>query len=182
MASVRSALLRPVNWWRIPAVLGAVRQATRTDLSPLDLATLALALGLGGDEPDRLAIDLSLTTEMQGAGGAYLLRPTPALRQRVAVFVTPRLAAVEVLNGTATPGLATQTAERLRAAGLRVVSVGDAGRSQLETTVEARPGLNRAGLAVASALDLPRAAVDESLSLPDGVDVRVTLGAAQPRR
>jgi hypothetical protein len=119
---------------------------------------------------------------MQGAGGAYLLRPTPALRQRVAVFVTPRLAAVEVLNGTATPGLATQTAERLRAAGLRVVSVGDAGRSQLETTVEARPGLNRAGLAVASALDLPRAAVDESLSLPDGVDVRVTLGAAQPRR
>jgi polyisoprenyl-teichoic acid--peptidoglycan teichoic acid transferase len=178
MSAVRSSLLRPLNWWRIPAVLGAVRQATRTDLGPLDMATLGLALGLGDDQPARLAIDLSLADEIQGAGGAYLLRPTPALRQRVAAFVTPALAAVEVLNGTTTPGLAAQTGERLRSRGLRVVSVGDAGQAQPDTTIEVWPGLSRAGRTVASALDLPGEIVRESPSLPDGVDVRVTLGTA----
>jgi LCP family protein required for cell wall assembly len=179
MVAVRSALLRPTNWWRIPAVLSAVRQTTQTDLGILDLTTLALAFGTASDEPTRLAIDLSLTQEFQGAGGAYLLRPTPLLRQRVSAFLTPTNAAVEVLNASSTTGLAKQAADRLQARGWRGVHVGDAGRSQAQTTIEARPGLSRAGQAVASALDLPRDAVRESGTLPADVDVRVTLGAGR---
>lgn len=176
ISALRSAMLRPTNWWRLPAVLGAVRQATETDLSPLDLTTVALAFAASPDEPARLAIDLSLTQEFQGAGGAYLLRPTPALRQRVSAFLTPPNATVEVLNGTPTAGLAKQAADRLQSRGWRGVRVGDAGRSQPQTTIEVRPGLSRAGLAVASALDLPRDAIRESGALPGDVDVRVTLG------
>jgi hypothetical protein len=176
MVAVRSALLRPTNWWRIPGVIAAVRRATQTDIGPLDLATLAIALGTGSAEPDRLAIDLDVLEEFRGAGGAYLLRPTPALRQRVAAFLVPTSAAVEILNGTATAGLAQQAADRLKALGMRAVTVGNAGRSLPETTVEIRPGLRRAGAAVASSLELPPERVRESSDLPAGVDVRVTLG------
>src|SRR5262249_9180572 len=84
LVALRSKLLQPLNWWRIPGVLAAARRATETDLGVLDLTTLALAFGTASDEPARLAIDLSLTEEFQGAGGAYLLRPTPSIRQRVA--------------------------------------------------------------------------------------------------
>jgi LCP family protein required for cell wall assembly len=176
MVALRSQLLKPINWWRVPGVLMAVRGATETDLNPLDLMTVALAFGAGPDEPVRLAIDLSLTEEFRGAGGAYLLRPTPALRRRVAPFVNPSQATVEVLNGSATTGLAKQTGDRLQAKGWRVVSVGDAGRAQAQSVVEFQPGLLRAGQAVAAALELPGEAVRESVVLPDGVDVRVTLG------
>jgi LCP family protein required for cell wall assembly len=179
MVALRSALLKPMNWWRIPAVLGAVRQATQTNLGVLDLTTVALAFGTASEEPARLAIDLSMTQEFQGAGGAYLLSPTPLLRQRVSAFVTPTSAAVEVLNASSTTGLAKQAADRLQSKGWRGVHVGDAGRSQPQTTIEVRPGLSRAGLAVAAALDLPRDAVRESGALPSDADVRVTLGAGR---
>jgi LCP family protein required for cell wall assembly len=181
MVALRSRLLSPLNWWRIPGVLSAVRQSTQTDLGPLDLLTLALAFGTASDEPARLAIDLSLAQEFQGAGGAYLLRPTPALKQRAVAFLTPSRAAVEVLNGSSTTGAAREAADRLQSKGWRVANVGDAGQSQPVTTVEVQPGLTRAGQAVASALGLPREAVRESLSLPDGVDVRVTLGRQAAR-
>jgi LCP family protein required for cell wall assembly len=176
MLALRTALMRPTNWWRIPAVLGAVQRATKTDLGPLDLATLVFAVGFGSGEPERLALDLGLVEEFRGGGGAFLLRPTPALRQRVGVFLTPSSAAVEVLNASETAGIATQAADRLRAREVRVVNVGNAARSQRETTVEVTPGLTRAGAHAAAILDLPRDTVRESASLPPGVDVRIMLG------
>lgn len=179
ISALRGKLLQPFTWWRLPAVLGAVQRTTQTDLGPLDLATVALAFATAPDEPARLAIDLSMTQEFQGGGGAYLLRPTPTLRQRVSAFVTPANAAVEVLNATPTAGLAKQSADRLQARGWRGVRVGDAGRTQAQTTIEVRPGLSRAGLAAASALGLSREAVRESGALPGDLDVRVTLGTGR---
>jgi LCP family protein required for cell wall assembly len=181
MVALRGRLLSPLNWWRIPGVLSAVRASTQTDLGPLDLMTLALAFGTASDEPARLAIDLSLTEEFHGAGGAYLLRPLPALKERAVAFLTPSKAAVEVLNGSSTTGAARQAADRLQSKEWRVANVGDAGQTQPQTTVEVQPGLTRAGQAVAATLGLPRDAVRESLSLPDGVDVRVTLGQQAAR-
>ena len=175
LVAVRSAMLRPVNWWRIPFVAQAIRQATRTDLGPLDLATLALAFGAGPAEPDRLTLDFGVVEEFRGGGGAYLLRPTPLLRTRVAGFLAPAAATVEVLNGTATAGLATQTADRLRGQGVRVVNVGNAGLTRGATAVEVRPGFRRAGAHVAVLLQLPADAIHESPLPPDGADVRVTL-------
>jgi LCP family protein required for cell wall assembly len=181
MSALRSQLLHPVNWWRIPEVLSAVRRATQTDLGPLDVMTVALAFGTASDEPARLAIDLTMTEEFRGAGGAYLLRPGPGLRRRVATFLAPSKAAVEVLNGSAAAGRAKQTAERLQQRGWLIANVGDAGISQAATTVDVQPGLSRAGQAVASALGLPHEDVRESPSLPDGVDVRVTIGQQAAR-
>jgi LCP family protein required for cell wall assembly len=179
MVALRSAMLRPVNWWRAPAVLAAVQQAAQTNLGPLDLATLAFAVAGSGGEPERLALDLGLVEEFQGANGAYLLRPTPALKQRVAALVTPASAAVEVLNGSGTDGLATQTAEKLRERKMRVVRLGNATRSLPETVIEVRPGYTRTGIYAAALLDLPRTAVHESAALPDDVDVRITLGGTR---
>ena len=175
MLALRSALLQPRNWWRIPTVIGAVREATRTDLSLPDLVTLALVFGGGSTEPERLALDRGLVEEFRGADGAHLLRPRPALRQRVAAILAPSLAAVEILNGTRTEGRARQAADRLREREMRVVTVGNAA-PQPATTVEVRPGFTRAGTHAASILDLPRDAVRESPALPEGVDVRITLG------
>lgn len=176
MVALRSALLRPTNWWRAPAVLVAVQQATQTDLGPLDLATLAFAVAGSSAEPERLALDLGLVEEFQGGDGAYLLRPTPALQQRVAALVTPAAAALEVLNGSGTDGLATQTAEKLRERKMRVVRLGNAARPIPETVVEVRPGYTRTGIYAASLLDLPPTAVQENAELPDDIDVRITLG------
>jgi LCP family protein required for cell wall assembly len=181
MAALRSAMLRPTNWWRIPAVIGAVRSATKTDLGPLDLATLAFATGGSSASPDRLAVGLDLVEEFRGDDGAYLLRVTPALRQRVAALLTPSSAAVGVLNGSTTAGLATRAADTLRARGMHVVNVGDAAASQRDATIEVKPGLTRAGVSVAVILGLPSGIVHESAALPDGTDVRVTLGEAQRR-
>jgi LCP family protein required for cell wall assembly len=182
MVALRSAMLRPTSWWRVPAVIGAARQATQTDLGLLDLATLALAAGGSSSVPDRLAVGFDLVDEFRGGDGAYLLRPKPALRQRVAALLTPSGAAVEILNGSATAGLATQAADTVRGRGVRVVNVGNAAGTQRDATIEVKPGLTRAGVYVGSILGLPSDAVHESPGLPEGVDVRITLGEAQSRR
>ncbi len=176
MVALRNGMLRPINWWRGPAVLAAVQRATQTDLGPLDLATLAFAFAGSGAEPERLALDLGLVEEFQGTNGAYLLRPTPLLKQRVAALLTPAAAAVEVLNGTQTDGLATQAADKLRGQKMRVVRLGNAARPIPETVVEVRPGYTRTGVYAATLLGLSRASVHESTTLPEDVDVRVTLG------
>jgi hypothetical protein len=176
MVALRSRLIQPTNWWRAPGVLAAVQRATKTDVGPFDLATLAVAAGFGAGEPDRLALDLGLVEEFRGAGGAFLLRPTPALQRRVGVFLDPSSAAVEILNGTRTPGLAKGVSDRLRARGFQIVSVGDAATSHRQTVIEVAPGLKRAGALAGSILEVPRENVGEGAALPPGVDVRVTLG------
>jgi polyisoprenyl-teichoic acid--peptidoglycan teichoic acid transferase len=175
IAAVRARLLQPTNWWRLPAVLRAVRQATETNLGPLELATLGL-VAASGDQPERLTLDLTLVEEVRGHDGAYLLRPRPALKERVGVVLGPGTADVEVLNASMTEGVARQAADTVRQRGLHVANVANAARPQSETTVEVCGGCRRAGLLVADVLRLPAEVVRESLTLPPGVDVRVTLG------
>lgn len=182
MLALRNAMLKPTNWWRIPAVIGAMRQATQTDLGLPDLVTLAFVFGSGSTEPDRLPVDLGLVEEFRGGDGAYLLRARPALKQRVAAALNPSSASVEVLNGSGTTGLATQAADTLRSREMRVVHVGNAARVQPETSIEVRPGLKRAGLHAASMLGVSRDVVGEGAALPEGVDIRVTLGEARTGR
>ena len=180
MVALRTAMLKPVNWWRIPAVLAAVRRATQTDVGVRDLVTLVLAFGTSSTEPERLALGPGLVEEFRGGDGAYLLRATPALRQRVAAVLNPANAGVEILNGTRTDGLGRQAADTLRGRGMRVVNVGSAA-PRPDTIVEVAPGFARAGASAASALDVPREAIRESAVLPAGVDVRITLGEERSR-
>lgn len=180
IAALRTAMLKPTNWWRAPAVLVALRRVTRTDLGLPQLVTLAVAFGGASTEPERLAIGPGLVEDFRGGDGAFLLRPTPALRQRVAAVLTPSSAAVEVLNGTRIDGLGRQAADTLRGRGMRVVNVGSA-QPRPESTVEVAPGFSRAGGLAASALDLPRDVVRENPALPQGIDVRITLGENRAR-
>jgi hypothetical protein len=121
-------------------------------------------------------IDETMAQPFSGVGGAFLLSPTPALRHHVNLFLSPRGARVEILNGTQTAGAAQRAADTLRSRGVQAVRYGDAVQPRTATTVEVRPGGRRAGAQIASLLHLETDLVRESVSLPADVDVRVTLG------
>jgi polyisoprenyl-teichoic acid--peptidoglycan teichoic acid transferase len=178
LGAVRTALLSPVTWPRIPAVLLAAQQSIKTDLNPLDAIAIAAAILRDPGEPDRLVIDTSLVNPITGEGGAFLLEPKPELRSAVARFLGggPSTASVEVLNGAGVAGLARSTADKLTRRGFAVANVADADRAQSQTTIEVRPEARRTADEVATALGVPTSRVSEVRSLP-GADIRVTLGA-----
>ncbi|MDQ6675396.1 MAG: LCP family protein [Chloroflexota bacterium] len=178
VAAVRSAMLSPLNWPRIPAVAVAVGQAIRTDLGPLDAVAIGAAVLRQPGDPERLVIDTTLVTPVVGQDGAYLLEPKPDLKPAVARFVgvSASTASVEILNGTGIAGLAARTADRLAQRGFVISSVGDAPRAQSQTTILARTGARGAADRVASTLGVPTGRVTESASLGSS-DVQVILGA-----
>jgi hypothetical protein len=137
IGAVRNAMLNPVNWPRIPAVVLAVQQSITTDVSPLDAIAVAAAMLRDPGEPDRLVIDTNLVNPVTGDGGAALLEARPELRSAVARFLGssdgPTTASVEVLNGAGVAGLARTTADRLIERGFTIASIGDANSSQAQT-------------------------------------------------
>jgi LCP family protein required for cell wall assembly len=183
IGGVRAALLNPLNWPRLPAVLVAVQRTVTTDLSPLDAVAIAAAALRTPGDTERLVIDGTLVTPFVGEGGAALLEPKPALRPAVAEFlrgtsgtsVVPSSVRVEVLNGAGVPGLARTTADRLAQQGFVVAAVADADAAQPQTSILVRPGARRSGEEVARALNVPGNRVSEAGSLPQA-DVRVVLG------
>jgi LCP family protein required for cell wall assembly len=178
LSAVRAALANPASWPRLPAVAAAAQRSIKTDLSLLDVVAIGAAFLRAPGEMERLALDTSLVTPFEGAGGAALLAPQqPAVRRAVADLLGERVAAIEVLNGAGTPGLARATADRLQQRGFTVAGVGDADRPQTQTALVARPGMRGTAERVAEALNLAAGRVSESQTLPSGVDVRVVLGA-----
>jgi LCP family protein required for cell wall assembly len=180
VGAVRSAMLNPLNWPRLPVVVLAVQRTVRTDVSPLDAIAIAAAVVRDPGEPDRLVIDTSLVTPIVGEGGAALLEAKPDLKPAVARFLsnggsvsTPT---IEVLNGAGVPGLARTTADRLSRRGFLIGTVGDAERPQSQTTIQAKPEARRAAEDVASTLSIPSARISEVTSIPDA-DIRVVVGA-----
>jgi LCP family protein required for cell wall assembly len=186
VAAVRDALLKPINWPRLPAVVGAVSQSIKTDVTPLDAIALGAAMLRSPGDPAHLVIDTTLVRQITGSDGAYLLEPTPDLKPAVARFLsrpgqsggsqsTPN-ARVEVLNGAGVSGLAARTADRLTQAGFVVANVGDAPHAQAQTSIVARAGARPTAEQVASLLGVPVGRVSTSASLT-GADIQVTLGA-----
>jgi hypothetical protein len=170
-------MLNPVNWPRLPSVAAAVNQAMQTDLSPLDAVAIAAAVLRDPGEPDRLVVDQTLVNPIVGQGGAFLLEPRADLKPAVARFLGGSVSAsVEVLNGAGVAGLARTTADKLAQRGFVIANVGDAPRTQSQTSILARPGALRAAEQVAVALGLPTSRVTESASLSAAADVQVTLG------
>ena len=84
VAAVRNAMLKPLNWPRIPAVLFAVLQSIKTDVSPFDAVAIGAAMLRNPGEPDRLVIDTRYANEVTGGDGAYLLQAKPTLNPEVA--------------------------------------------------------------------------------------------------
>jgi len=178
MGGVRTALLNPINWPRVPAVVAATQAAIKTDLNPLDAVAVGAAVLRDPGEPDRLVIDTTLVTPVVGEGGAFLLEPKSELRPAVARFLGSgsATASVEVLNGAGVPGLARSTADRLSRRGFLIANVGDADRVQPQTSIQVRPDARRAAEDVASTLGIPTSRVSEVPTLA-GADIRVVLGS-----
>lgn len=177
LSAVRSAMLNPLNWPRAPAVLTALSRSIKTDVNPLDAIAIGAAMLRNPGDPERLVIDTTLVDPITGQDGAYLLRPRAELKPAVARFLGgASSASVEVLNGAGVAGLAARTADRLVQAGFAIASIGDAPRTQPQTTIAAKPGARSAAEQVAAALGLPSARVTTSNTL-SAADVQVVLGA-----
>ncbi len=176
VSAVRAKMMNPLNWPRLPALVAAVQQSVKTDLSPLDATAVGAALLRQPGDPDRLVVDTTLVQPVTGQDGAYLLSPRPELQRTVAKFLGASQAIVEVLNGTGVAGMARTTADKLARQGLQVAAVGDADRQQAQTAILVRPESRRTGEQAAGVLGVPASRISES-SLPAGIDVRVVVGA-----
>ena len=176
LAAVRNAMLNPLNWPRLPAVIAAIGRSVKTDMSPLDGIAIGAAMLRSPGEPDHLVIDTSLANEVTGEDGAYLLEAKPTLKPAVARFLAgPNAVSVEVLNGAGVQGLAARTADRLTAAGYVVANVGDAPRSVSQTVIAAKSTATSAAQQIAGRLGVPASSVTTNNALSTA-DVQVILG------
>ncbi|MBV9577551.1 MAG: LCP family protein [Chloroflexi bacterium] len=185
MVAVRNAMLNPLNWPRIPAVVAAVSTSIKTDMSPLDAVAIGAAMLRSPGDPDHLVIDTSLATEVTGADGAYLLQAKPSLQPTVAQFLShpsgssasaaPVPVSVEVLSAAGIAGLATRTADRLTQAGYTIANVADAPKPQAQTTIMARPSATSAANQIATTLGIPQSRITTSSTLTTA-DIQITLG------
>jgi hypothetical protein len=181
VVAVGTAMLNPLNWPRIPAVVGAISASIKSDLTPLDVIALGAAMLRTPGGPDHLVIDTSLADVVTGQDGAYLLQAKPTLQTTVAQFlghpagapVTP--VSVEVLNAAGVSGLAARTADKLTQAGYTIANIADAPKLQSQTTILARPTAMAAANQIASTLGVPRSRITTSQNL-SSADVQVTLG------
>jgi LCP family protein required for cell wall assembly len=177
LAAVRAAMLNPLNWPRVPAVLTAASHSIKTDVTPFDAIAIGAAMLRDPGDPDRLVIDTTLVSPVTGQDGASLLRAGPDLKSAVARFLGGASSArVQVLNGAGVAGLAARTADRLAQSGFVIAGIGDASKAQSQTSILAKPGARSVGDAVANALNLPASRVSDS-STPSEADVQVILGA-----
>ncbi len=91
-AAIAARLRSPASWWRAPFVLNALQPALRTNLSPVDMATLLLRADAGGAQ----RIDLTgsgLLENAESADGQAILRPRDGDYSGVARYIREQLAA-----------------------------------------------------------------------------------------
>ncbi|MGO4593098.1 LytR C-terminal domain-containing protein [Leifsonia sp. 2TAF2] len=103
--------------------------------------------------------------------------PTPTPTPTIVPTVNPALN-VNVLNGTATEGLAQTVGDKLTAAGWKVAALANADRTDLATTIVyyGDPANQAAALGVVQSL--PGATIQQSTAFDDtGADITVVVGA-----
>lgn len=159
----------PLHWWRLPGMVGALHQNTRSDLTRTEVGAL-LGAALSGPNVNMYTVPGDF-----GGGGTWV--PDRAgLAGLVAEHFRdpndPRNLTVAVLNVGAPGGSARRLRERLVGLGYQDVWIADAPRADGATTVS--------GTAAAAVLrDVGYGQVTETASLP-GADVTVRLGSDTP--
>lgn len=168
LSAVAAKMKNPLNWWRLPGVVGTTYGNTRTDLTRAQVGQLLGALASGpkiqmtsvpGDYgrstwiPDRAALGSIVAEQFRDPGD-------------------PRGLRVGVANIDAPDGSARRLAERLRAAGYQNVSIVDEPRGPLEATTVAGTGAQKL------LRDVGHGGVGGD-SAP-GLDVTVRLGSDTP--
>jgi polyisoprenyl-teichoic acid--peptidoglycan teichoic acid transferase len=184
LISLRERALQLNMLSKAPDMLGIVQKSLATNLSPVQLLSLARLISeVDQNHIDNLVIDVSYVRPFTGSGGADLLLPdTPRIRQ--AIDSTFKLAAhpelkarVEVLNGSGTAGLGQKAADYLTAQGFNVVKIGPAERDDYRSSlVQVLTADRRAAEALATTLRMPVSAITD-LPTPNALaDVRIVVG------
>ena len=146
-------------------------------------------------EVRQLVLDSRYGEETYSEEGAWILRPNRALiRTALAQFFEPPSTSadernavaiadpawvrIEILNGTGEPGAAAQTRDLLQSQGWKVVSIGDADRSDYGRTIIINYGVPDEFVEkVGVDLDLkPDLSSLHGLNLSSPVDVRIVVG------
>ena len=181
---------------KLPRLLYTMRSSIETDIPmalQLEFANYVRDSSLR--EVRQLVLDSRFGEETYSEEGAWILRPNRAkVRSALARFFEPAAITsdggnavaladpawvrIEVLNGTGEPGAAAWTRDLLQSQGWKVVSIGDADRSDYGRTIIINYGVPEEFVAkVGVDLDLePDLSSLHGLSLSSAVDVRIVVG------
>jgi hypothetical protein len=186
LVSLRDRALQLNMLPKAPELLGIASRSVATDLSPVQMLSLARLLSeVQRDNIVNLVLDTQYVTGFIGPDGADLLRADPGVIRR-AVATAQREAAhpelrarVEVLNGSGRAGLGQKAADYLSAQGFNVVHIAVAERADYRSSlvqVLTDPENHRAAEALASTLQVPTSAISD-VPTPDApADVRLVVG------
>ncbi|GBF04620.1 cell envelope-related transcriptional attenuator [Deinococcus aerius] len=156
----------PLNWWRLPAMVGALDRNTRTNLTRAQVGAL-LGAALGG-----LQVNTATLPGSFGDGGTWVA-DHPALhalvREQFRDPNDPRFLTVAVVNAGAPDGSARRLRARLEGLGYQQVVISNGPRAGGPTTVSGKA-------AAAVQRDMGYGRVTREAGLP-GADVTVRLGS-----
>jgi LCP family protein required for cell wall assembly len=196
LRSVADKVLRadmiPTLLQKLPRLLYTMRSSIETDIP---MATLLELANYGREsslrEVHQLVLDSRYGEETYAENGAWILLPDRSLvRSALAEFFAPPSAdkyatgadtdwiRIEVLNGTGEPGVAARTRDLLQSQGWKVVSIGDADRSDYGRTLVINYGVPDDFVTkVSDDLELrPNVSSLEGLDRTAPVDVRIVVG------
>jgi polyisoprenyl-teichoic acid--peptidoglycan teichoic acid transferase len=184
LVSLRERALQLNMLSRAPTMLGIVQNSLSTDLSPVQLLSLArLVSEIDRDRIGSLVIDTNHATPFKGSDGADLLDPDlagirRAFESTVRTAAHPELKArIEVLNGSGTAGLGQKAADYLTAQGFNVVKIAVAERSDYRSSlVEVLTADRRAAEALATTLKVPTTAITDTPTPNAVADIRIVVG------
>jgi len=169
---------------KAPSMVGIVRENLSTDLSPVQLLSLARLMSeIDRDRIGNLVVDTNYATPFKGSDGADLLDPQlgrirAAFESTVRAAGRPELKArVEVLNGSPTAGLGQRAADYLKAQGFNVVNVAAAERTDYPSSlVQVLTSDRKAAEALATTLEVPVTAITETPTTNAVADIRIVVG------
>lgn len=159
----------PLNWWRLPRMVGAMHEHTRSDLSRREVGAL-LGAALRGPR-----VQSHTVPGNYGAGGTWIADRAAlaeVVRQHFRDPNDPRSLSVAVLNVGAPDGSAARMQARLRGLGYADVTIANGPRREGPTTLSGE----RAG-AVQRDVGFGQLTAEPGVA---GADVTVRLGSDTP--
>lgn len=145
LSAIKSQVITPGNIFKLPLILGSVRQAISTNFPYTNLTFLArVVMTTPKSHVVRRALNYSnnAVSNYVTPGGADVLLPNWPVIHSVShsTFSDPSLrsASVEILNGSGIAGQAGALGQWMRSAGFDVAHVGNATRSNYEHTLVIR--------------------------------------------
>ncbi|HLJ66410.1 MAG TPA: LCP family protein [Chloroflexota bacterium] len=142
--AVKRTIISPATWLRYPAILTAFKQSLMTNLPLNDLPEVGVQYMLGGrGQTSHSYININnglVQTGWSNDGQSILVPTSPNAITNLThhLFADPQLArenaSVAVLNGSSTTGAASDAGSTLQGLGFRVVTAGNADRTDYART------------------------------------------------